>query len=380
MQQREEKRELPILVIGAGIAGLTAAAALGQKGFAVDLIEKRSEIWDGGGVGLSIVANAMRALNEIGVAEACVRAGMPADSIAMCRADGALLFDNPVPRIGGARWPGATGIARADFHQILLEAASRSADIRCGVTVEDWTEESDLVRVRFSDGAESAYRLVVSAEGIYSSTRAKLFPDSKPAMTGQAVWRAEVPRPENVRRTHLFLGGRQGLVGICPISETRAYLYIVQGSAPGERRDTATLDTQILRELDGYGGAVADVANHITDPASVSYRPIEAILAPRPWGVGRVVMIGDAVHANPPVIAQGAAMGIEDAIVLADELAKFDHNLLEALTGFIDRRFDRAAYVVETSCQLAKWEVEHAKDVDIPGVMKASAMRLAEAI
>lgn len=379
-KETDTAAELPILVIGGGIAGLAAAAALGARGFTVELIERRPEISDGGGVGLTIVGNAMRALARIGVAEACVAIGIPADSMAMCDPQGHLLFDNPLPQIGGEEWPGATGITRTDFHAILLGAARTVSTIRCRTTAETWTETPGAIEVRFDDGRESDYRLVVAADGIYSSTRATLFPDSRPEATGQAVWRAEVPRPADVRRTHLFLGGPQALVGLCPVSEDRAYLYIVQEAEPGTRRDPETLDAQMIAELEGYGGVVAESARNLTDPAKVSYRSIEAILAPRPWGAGRIIMIGDAVHSNPPVLAQGAAMGIEDAVVLADELAASPDDVAAALERFVERRYDRAAFVVETSCQLAKWEVEHARDVDIPGVMRGSAQRLAEPI
>jgi 2-polyprenyl-6-methoxyphenol hydroxylase-like FAD-dependent oxidoreductase len=117
----------------------------------------------------------------------------------------------------------------------------------------------------------------------------------------------------------------------------------------------------------------------LDDSAKVSYRPLEWLLAPAPWGKGRVVLIGDAAHANPPVLAQGAAMGIEDAIVLAEEYAR-DRSATAAIVRYSARRHERVKHVVETSCQLAKWEVEHTPGVDVPRVMRAATMRLAEPI
>lgn len=370
---------LSILVVGGGIAGLTAAAALGQKGHAVDLVEIKPSLDDGGGVGLSLVSNALRALDEIGIADECVAHGVPTDSMAMLRPDGSLLLDNPLPRIGGPKWPGSTGIARSVFHGLLKDAALQAGiTVRCGTTLDVWTQDDEGVDVRLSDGTARTYDLVVGAEGLYSRLRGQLLPDLGPAFTGQAVWRAPVPRPRGVDRTHLVVGGRHGVVGLCPIGPDLAYIYIVESAPPGLRLEPAILDRTMAEKLDGYGGVIAEAAGTIGS-GTVNYRPLEWILAPAPWGLGRIVMIGDAVHANPPVIAQGAAMGIEDAIVLASELGTADE-IGQSLARFIDRRYPRASHVVEASCQLARWEAEHATGVDIPGVMRSAAMKLAEPI
>jgi 2-polyprenyl-6-methoxyphenol hydroxylase-like FAD-dependent oxidoreductase len=371
----------PVLIVGGGIAGLTAAAALGRRGIRVDLVERKPELSDVGGVGLTLVANAVRALATIGAAEACVAAGMPADSLAICRPDGALIVEQPLPRIGGPQWPGATGIRRAVLHRILADAAiAAGARVRCATTVRDRRDENEQVRVSFSDGSEASYSLVIAAEGLYSATREQLMPDSRPAPTGQAVWRAETPRPPELRRTQLHLGGRHGAVGICPVSESLSYLYIVQAVGEADRRDEATLDAQMREALVGYGGLVAELAATVDHADKVSYRPIEWLLAPPPWGKGRVVMIGDAVHANPPVLAQGAAMGIEDAVVLADEIAAADSEIGPALERFLARRYARVKAVVDASCELARAEVEQRHDLDIPGIMRATSEMLARPI
>ncbi len=369
-----------ILIVGGGISGLTAATALARKGIRTVLVERKAALADEGGIGLSLLANAMRALDEIGVAERCVAAGVPADCLLMHRPDGAFHFENPIARIEGLSWPGATGISRSAFHAILVEAArDAGVTIRCGLTVADWQEQGDLLGVTFSDRSVGRFALMVGADGLYSGTRAQIFPECQPMQTGQAAWRAACVRPAGVDSTHLFFGGRHGVVGVNPVSPTLAYLYIVENAANGTRRDPATLHTQMRAELTGYGGLVARLAATLDDPAKISYRPLEWLLAPAPWSKGRVALIGDAAHANPPVLAQGAAMGIEDAIVLAEEVAT-GGPVEAALARFAARRYDRVKYIVETSCQLAQWEVDHTPGVDVPGVMHASSMRLAEPI
>ncbi len=370
----------PVLIVGGGIAGLTAATAFVQRGHKTVLVERKPQLADEGGVGLSLVANALRALDQIGVAELCIAQGVAADALAMCRPDGGLILNNPLPRIGGPQFPGAVGISRAAFHAILANAAcAAGVDIRCGLTVTDWQDRPDALEVQFSDGSQGAFGLMVGADGLYSATRSRLFPESHPLPTGQSVWRADCARPPGIDCTHLHLGGKHGVVGICPIADNRAYLYIVENTPEAIRRDPSTLHIEMQKELEGYGGVVASLAANLNDPAKVSYRPLEWLLAPAPWGKGRVVIIGDAAHANPPVLAQGAAMGIEDAIVLAAEYA-VDGSAEAAVPRFAKRRYDRVKHVVESSCQLARWEVEHTPGVDVPGVMRSAAARLAEAI
>ncbi len=369
-----------VLIVGGGIAGLTAATALARMGIKTVLIERKAALADEGGVGLSLLVNAMRALDTIGVAERCLGAGVPADSLLMCKLDGSPHFENPIARIDGLNWPGATGISRAAFHAILAEAAQDAGvEIRCGLTVSSWEEQANALEVTFSDGSVGHFALMVGADGLYSGTRATLFPECRPMPTGQAVWRAACVRPAGVGRTHLYFGGRHGVVGINPVSATLAYIYIVETALDDARRDPATLHTQLREKLVGYGGLAAQLAATLDDPAKISYRPLEWLLAPMPWSRGRVVLIGDAAHANPPVLAQGAAMGIEDAIVLAEEVAT-GGAMDAALARFASRRYDRVKYIVETSCQLAQWEVDHTPGVDVPSIMRAASARLAEPI
>ncbi len=109
------------------------------------------------------------------------------------------------------------------------------------------------------------------------------------------------------------------------------------------------------KRLEGYGGILGEAATHVTDPALVVYRPLEACIMPDPWFKGRVVLIGDAAHSATPHLGQGAAMAVEDAVVLAEELAARDVG--GALKGYMTRRFERAKLVGTSSIQLGEWEM-----------------------
>lgn len=344
-----------ILVVGGGIAGLTAAAALAQKGLAVDLIERKPELSDGGGVGLSVVANATRALAEIGVAHTCVDAGMGADSQAIYHADGTLAFDIPLPRIGGPRWPATMGIRRSALHEALIGAARKAGvQVRCGTTVEDWSDDGSGVHATFSDGSQARYSLMVGADGISSATRKRLMPEIAPEFDHGVVWRAEAPRPDELTRTHVYVNRQQQcIVGIVPLSDDASYIYIGESSDDDSYREERTLHHQMKTLLSNFSGMVAELAPAIDRAEDVSCRPVNRMLVPAPWHRGRVVIIGDAAHVHAPSLAQGAAMGIEDAIVLADEISSHPGDIETALQGFNDRRYPRVAAVVKASTQLA---------------------------
>lgn len=111
----------------------------------------------------------------------------------------------------------------------------------------------------------------------------------------------------------------------------------------------------------------------------IVYRPLEQMLMPRPWSTGRVVLIGDAVHATTPHLAAGACIGIEDAVVLADEIAR-GTSLPSALAAFEARRWERCRMVVENSGRLAEIETTSGSREEHAAIMQASMKTLAEAI
>jgi 2-polyprenyl-6-methoxyphenol hydroxylase-like FAD-dependent oxidoreductase len=368
-----------VLIIGGGITGLTTAACLGRKGFNVDLIEIRSRLEDQGGIGLSIMGNATKALDTIGVAKQCVEAGMPADTYTIRRSDGTVLATPSWPALGKPNWPAQIGISRAAFHSFLVDAArAASANLRCSMSVGALTQTPDSVEVRFATGEVGAYDLVVGADGIRSATRGTVFPDRlEPTAVGLGIWRAHAKRPVGITTTQLHLGGPQGVVGICPISEDDCYVYCLHGAEPGERRNPATFHLQLQEKLVGYGGLIPQLSAQMTDPATVSYRPLEELLKPNPWFLGRVLLMGDAAHSNTPNLAQGAGMGIEDAAVLADELTQ-DHALDEVLRRFMARRFERAKMVVDVSGTIARAEAQHTPNFDVRAAMTAASEVLAQ--
>jgi 2-polyprenyl-6-methoxyphenol hydroxylase-like FAD-dependent oxidoreductase len=130
----------------------------------------------------------------------------------------------------------------------------------------------------------------------------------------------------------------------------------------------------LLRDrLREYGGIIANLREQITDPDGVVYRPMETLLLKPPWHRGRVVLIGDAAHASTPHLAQGAAMAIEDSVLLAELLAR-SGNVEHTLQEFATRRYPRCELAINAGLQMGEWEMaewqgrRHA-DTDHGGLM-----------
>lgn len=353
-----------VLVIGGGIGGLTATLALKRQGHEVDVIE-RDPNWAVYGVGIIQPGNALRALDTLGLADACVQAGHAILGDRIWRADGVTEVERNVwPRLV-AHLPPANGIPRPRLHQILTSRTLASgADVRTGVTAEVLRPIGDVVQVSFSDGQVRDYDLVVGADGLYSKVREQVFDAGlKPTLNGQVCWRYNLPRLPGLDEIWMFVG-ESSSVGLVPLAEDLMYLLL---NTPPDALTEAVVrgsHAAVLRErLEAFGGPIAALRELIVDDDAVVARPLAGILVPAPWHRGRVVLLGDAAHGTTPHCGQGAAQAIEDSIVLSDELARHEE-VDAALQRYVERRFDRCLCVVEGSEQIGRWEQDPTLPID----------------
>ena len=344
-----------VCIIGGGVAGLAVAIGLHQKGIACEVVEKTAD-WSVYHVGIIVQSNFIRALDQLGLGQAAVDAGYPIDGARFCSKDGTVIAAMPgESQVDGL--PADLGLTRPALHQVLTEKVKAlGIKVRAGVTFDSFTDTGEAVEVSFTDGTTGTYDLMIACDGNYSAVRKVLWPDAKPAYTGQGVWRYNVPRPAEVTWTDLYLGKHGGKAGYCPLTPDEMYIFAVFEEAGNPKFAPETLADEMQKRLEGFGGQLGESAKHITDPALVVYRPLEACIMPAPWHRGRVVLIGDAAHSATPHLGQGAAMAVEDAVVLAEEVAK-DQSLPAALDAFMERRFERAKLVGTSSIQLGEWEM-----------------------
>ena len=341
-----EGKPWKILVIGAGIGGLSAGIALRKQGYDVEMIEKDPE-WTVYGVGIIQQNNVIRAMYELGVIDDYIDAGYGFDHVKIFAPDGMEVAKIPLPPLVEG-YPANAGIARPALQKVLAENAEKSgATIRLGLTATTLNDTGDYVDVTFSDGSEGRFDLVIGADGVYSQTRGTLFPDIPgPEFTGQSVWRYNFDRPKDMEGLHVY-NGRIG-VGLVPMSEEKIYMYVTTAE-PGKPHFKKSMLAQEMKDrLAMACPKLHHYADDVTNNDGVVYRPLEWLMVEGDWHKGRVGLLGDAVHATTPHLGQGAGLAIEDALVLADELTKAS-NPIEAFKSYRDRRFERCDYIVKNS-------------------------------
>jgi 2-polyprenyl-6-methoxyphenol hydroxylase-like FAD-dependent oxidoreductase len=368
-----------VLVVGGGITGSVLSLALAQRGVVVDLVEITPS-WHGVGHGITVQGNLLAALGKIGVLDDVLRRGVPFDQLRMRRADGPLIAEVPTPHTGGEALPATLGALRSDIQDILCDRVyAAGVTVRLGLSVRAIAQDSRQAYVEFSDGSTGSYDLVVGADGIRSAVRGILGITTAPQPTGMSIWRVVASRPAEMDCAELYYDGPRYKAGYSPISATQCYAYLLD--VDGKLADFGSQPAwRLMYERSaGYGGTWGKIRDSIGPGSNVSHTRIEWLLVDDPWYRGRAIVIGDAAHACPPLIAQGAAMCAEDAIVLAELVTSRPAE--QALSAFMSRRLPRVELVVRNSMQLVRWEMgtEPHTDADVAATMSATLGFLAAA-
>ncbi|MGW7272540.1 FAD-dependent oxidoreductase [Streptomyces sp. NPDC054864] len=359
-----------VLVIGGGAAGNAVTILLRRAGVAVDLIEAKDDWNATAGSGITLQGNALRVLRELGVWDQVEASGFGFGSVGIVSPDGAVLHAPDDLRTGGDDLPATVGIQRPHLQQILIGAVrSSGASVRLGTTADLVDQDADGVLVRLSDGSEKRYDLVIAADGLGSATRAAIGIAAVPEPTGMAIWRVAAPRPAGVTRADLAYGGPAYIAGYCPTSDTTLYAFVVEANRDRAAIPAESYADEMRRLASAYGGFWPEITEHITDPAQVNYTWFDRMLVEGSWHRGRVVLIGDAAHCCPPTLAQGAALSLEDAWVLAQLLTGSDVWDDALFQAYFERRVARVRPVVEASVQIGQWQLDGVRDADVPGVM-----------
>jgi 2-polyprenyl-6-methoxyphenol hydroxylase-like FAD-dependent oxidoreductase len=358
-----------VLVVGAGIGGLGAAIALSRRGVRTTVVERDGRTL---GANIGITYRALYALRELGMLDQvmasgkCHAVGQDAGYWAAYDASGERLQTGPPPALTDD-WELpviAVQLLRPVLSEIMKQCArEHGVELLTGHTYESLEPGPDGVEAKLTTGEQRHFDLLVAADGVHSELRKRFFPEAGSTVyLGITACRLLFEGvPEHWRGgQHVAPDGTQRLV-------TQVYpgrrFHLGVGKRMGRRHVEQDEARAIMREsLEPFLGSAKmfdELYERITDDVAVIITPLEWIYVAPPWHRGRVVLLGDAVHATTPGLSMGGGLALEDSVVLADELAKTT-DIDQALTAYAERRKDRAKLVVDTAASMSRLDPSEA--------------------
>ena len=341
-----------ILIAGAGIGGLTAAACLIKAGHDVQIFEQAPELIEVG-AGIQISANAMHVLNHLGLGEAISAMAVRPEAYVFRLHDSGEVISRFALADEHLRMHRApyNQLHRADFQKVLVDKV-RGA-IRLNSRLAAFEETDSQVRVRLASGEIIRGDLLIGADGVKSTVRAQIAGAAQPVYTGDAAWRLTIPTAELPRDfmppvMAVWMG--PGAHIVCYYLRAGALLNfvgLVETEEVSDESWTARFPWEKLKaDFAGWHPdiqTIIDLADHDACYRwSLFYRPPISN-----WSTRRATLLGDSAHATLPYLAQGAAMAIEDAAVLTRALEMAD--VPEALQIYQRNRLERTTRIVEGS-------------------------------
>lgn len=304
------RRSEPVLVVGAGIAGLTAAVALAKRGFAVEVFERADNLKEVG-AGIQLSPNALRVLDRLGLLPALRERGVAASAVSLRDfRSGHPLASVPVRGRNGTPY---LSLLRSELQGVLFDAVRQASTIRLHLGAElvaaSRDDASTVLSFSGSDPRDATGRAVIAADGVRSSVAAA-FGHAAAQSSGEVAWRltlaAEGEAPDGIVA---WLGPRSHAVAY-PVDRGRRINVVVATRADAERPGTL---------LESRDGLLRRIAAKFED--ATAWPLLTCDRRRRPGDPAGLLLLGDAAHAMLPYAAQGAALAIEDGFVAAECLS-----------------------------------------------------------
>lgn len=343
-----------VLLAGAGIGGVAAALALLRRGIDVELHEQSPQLGDVG-AGIMLTPNAMRVVADLGLAEAVAAVAMEPEVSTYRRYDtGEVIMTAPLRGAMAARY-GAPyfHVHRADLHALLVAAVRRLSPgaLRTGSTLVGYDAGADGVVARFAGGAEVRGSLLVGCDGVRSAVRELTFGGTTPSFTGQVAWRGLVPAaglPPSLTEpgSTAWIGQDRHIIHY-RLRGGSLVNYVAVVRTAGWQEEGWNRRSEVAEAVAEFRSFHADAvtllestdAEHCYKWGLFDRNPLAT------WTRGRVSLLGDAAHPMLPFMAQGAAMSLEDALVLGRAVAAHG-TTAEALLHYERLRLPRTTQVV----------------------------------
>lgn len=338
------------LIIGSGVAGPATALLLRRAGWDVEIFEADPAPDPYAGLFLNVATNGLGVLSLLGLRERLLADAHPAARMVLWSSSGKVLGTMPNGPVGEPERGGVI-VRRAWLHTVLRDAVAEAGiPLTPGARLTDIDETPTAVRATFADGSTAEGDILVGCDGIRSRTRTWIDPQAPaPTYTGLVGLGGFVTvegLAPTVGEQH-FLFGRRSFFGHLVRHDGTVY-WFANVTVRGSEADVRRIGSQgwLARLRDLHGDDPAPVPQ-ILDAVHGELRayPIHDLVGVRRWSRGRVVALGDAVHATSPSVGQGVALALEDAVALAASLRDAaDHTA--AFAAYQGMRQERVGRVV----------------------------------
>jgi len=340
---------MKILIVGAGIAGLSLAAFLREKGFDPAVVEQTKK-WQTIGYVLGIWPNGLKMLEELNISEKIKKNAAILTGHTVTNNEGKLLRRTNFKGLEKKHGP-IIEIDRDKLQKALL-SINKKTNIRMNTKYVSLQQKNNKVEVKFSNGKKEIFDLVIGADGINSLVRKSIEPKVKPDYSGFTFWFFWCKNVFNFPKGVIFQCGNGKLFAVFP-SNSKSRITVLFGMPAKEHSFNISTKNKdyLLKNFSDMKGDVPKVLKHLPmNPTSIFHHDDDEVHL-NLWYKGRVVLMGDSAHALSPLIGMGASMAMEDAFVLHEEISQYGQ-IENALALYEKRRQKRVSFFQKQSKQI----------------------------
>ncbi len=353
---------LKVIVIGAGIGGLTAAIALSQSGYEVEVYERAQELRPRG-AGISLWSNGVKVLNRFGMGEKIAAIGGQMNYMQYLGAQGEVMnhiqLQPLIEEVGQRPYP----VARADLQAMLLDAFGGTVNL--GYRCVEVQEHGDRVTAKFENGHEAIGDLVIAADGVRSTLRQYVLDrEVHPTYRDYVNWNGLVEADEALTPANtwtIYVGNHQR-ASMMPVGGNRLYFFFDVPLPSGTTAPPELIRSELAEHFQGWAAPVQTLIQRI-NPEQTNRLEISDVGPVDRMVRGRVALLGDSAHATCPDLGQGGCQALEDVYMLNHFLVTTNISVEDALKRYEAARKDRTRSIVEKARNRA--EVIHGKDPEI---------------